>query len=48
MNKYMYLFPFEKVKAGSKILIYGAGDVGMEYFQKVKMAGYCDCIGFID
>lgn len=47
-NKYMYLFPFEKVPAGSRVLIYGAGDVGIEYLQQIIMTGYCECVGFVD
>lgn len=47
-NKYEYLFPFEKVDRGSKILIYGAGDVGQEYLQQLLMTGYCDVLGFVD
>ena len=46
--KYTYLFPFEKILKGSHIIIYGAGDVGQEYLQQMKMTGYCDVIAFID
>lgn len=48
MNAYHYLFPFEKVPHGSKILIYGAGDVGVEYLKQVLTSGYCQCLGFVD
>ena len=47
-NKYEYLFPFEKIPQGTKILIYGAGDVGQEYLQQMMMTGYCEVVGFID
>ena len=47
-NKYEYLFPFEKIPQGAKILIYGAGDVGQEYLQQIMMTGYCEVVGFID
>ena len=46
--KYTYLFPFEKILKGSRIIIYGAGDVGQEYLQQMKMTGYCRVIAFID
>lgn len=48
MNKYEYLFPFEKVPAGSRVLIYGAGDVGIEYLKQLKVTGYAECVGFVD
>ena len=48
LNKYAYLFPFEKIPKGSKILIYGAGDVGQEYMQQILMTNYADLMGFID
>lgn len=47
-NKYEYLFPFEKIPRGKKILIYGAGDVGLEYLQQILMTQYCNVIGFVD
>lgn len=47
-NKYIYLFPFEKVPFNSRILIYGAGDVGQEYLKQTKVTGYCEVLGLID
>lgn len=48
MSKYTYLFPFELVPKGAKILLYGAGDVGREYYVQAKLTGYCKIIGFLD
>lgn len=48
INEYHYLFPFEKVPPGSKISIYGACDVGVEYLKQVLTSGYCQCLGFVD
>lgn len=45
---YRYLFPFEKVKPNSKILIYGAGIVGMEYLKQILLTNYCDVVGMAD
>lgn len=42
------LFPFELVKHGSKVLIYGAGLLGQSYLKQVKLTNYCDIVGFID
>lgn len=47
-NQYIYLFPYEKIPYGSKILIYGAGDVGQEYLRQMLITRYCDVIGFLD
>ncbi len=46
--KYKYLFPYEKIPQGSRIVIYGAGDVGQEYLQQMKITGYCETVAFID
>ncbi|WP_037354207.1 hypothetical protein [Selenomonas sp. FC4001] len=47
-QKYMYLFPFEKVPKGCRIVIYGAGDVGQEYLEQLMASGYCKVLAFID
>lgn len=47
-SKYRYLFPYEKVPAGSRILIYGAGVLGQEYLRQILITGYCDVVGFLD
>lgn len=46
--KYTYLFPYEKIPRGSRIIIYGAGDVGQEYLQQMLMTGYAEVICFLD
>lgn len=48
MYGYKYLFPFEKVKYGSRILIYGAGDVGQEYLKQMLITNYANVVAFID
>ena len=48
MSNYRYLFPYEKIPSGSRVLIYGAGDVGHDYLTQLLMTGYCECIGFLD
>ena len=45
---YKYLFPFEKIPKGSRIIIYGAGDVGQEYLQQMQITSYCKVVAFID
>lgn len=48
MSTYCYLFPFEKVPAGSKILLYGAGNTGTEYVKQILLTDYCQIVGVID
>jgi len=43
-----FLFPFEYVPKGSRVLIYGAGLVGQRYLQQVMATNYCHVIGFAD
>lgn len=47
-NKYEFLFPFERITKNAKILIYGAGLVGKEYFEQISITGYCKVEGFVD
>lgn len=47
-NDYKYLFPFEKIPQGAKILIYGAGILGQEYLKQLRITNYCHVIGFLD
>ena len=47
-GNYRYLFPFEKIPFGAKILIYGAGILGQEYLEQILITGYCRVIGFVD
>lgn len=48
MGAYTYLFPFEKIQFGSRILIYGAGDVGQAYLKQLLMTKYAEVVAFID
>lgn len=48
MSEYKFLFPYEVIAQNSKILIYGAGDVGVAYLKQMLITGYADVIGFVD
>lgn len=48
MDSYKYLFPYEKVQHGSRILIYGAGVMGQDYLYQMMITGYCEVIGMVD
>lgn len=43
-----YLFPYEFIPKGSKVLIYGAGELGQAYYAQIKTTGYCVIVGFVD
>jgi len=45
---YRHLFPYEKILPKSKILIYGAGALGQEYYTQLSITHYCEVMGFID
>ncbi|SDH92049.1 ADP-heptose:LPS heptosyltransferase [Pseudobutyrivibrio sp. 49] len=48
MDSYQYLFPYEKIKPHSKVLIYGTGVMGQEYLRQILITGYCEVVGMID
>lgn len=48
MDTYEYLFPYEKVKCGSDVIIYGAGVMGQDYLKQMQITSFCNVIGFID
>ena len=43
-----YMFPFDRVEKGSRIVLYGAGTVGKAYFKELSMIDYCQVILWID
>ncbi|MBY0009108.1 class I SAM-dependent methyltransferase [Paenibacillus typhae] len=43
-----YIFPFDKVEKGSKIIIYGAGAIGNGYLEQINILNYCECLFFVD
>lgn len=45
---YRFLFPFEAVPKGSRVLIYGAGDMGQAYARQLRLTEYAELVGFID
>ncbi len=43
-----YIFPYELVKAGSKVVIYGAGVVGRCYYNCLKSGSYAEVAALAD
>lgn len=45
---FRYLFPFDKVSKGERIVIYGAGDVGTQYAKQLGALNFCKVVAFAD
>ncbi len=43
-----YLFPFAEVDKGSRIILYGAGAVGFEFYQQIVTSQYCELVKWVD
>lgn len=43
-----YLFPFDKVEKGSRIVLYGAGRVGQTYYKQINKLDYCTLALWVD
>lgn len=45
---FYYLFPYDKVPYGSRVVIYGAGVVGRDYLKQIELCDYCKEIVCVD
>lgn len=43
-----YVFPFSKDYENKKIVLYGAGAVGKDYYRQICKYGYCKLVGWTD
>lgn len=43
-----YLFPFTNVEHGSSVILYGAGKVGIEFYQQIQKTEYCTLQAWVD
>ncbi len=43
-----YVFPYRSIEAGSKIVLYAAGDVGQDYYRQLQVTGYCEVVLWLD
>jgi hypothetical protein len=48
MDSYKYLFPYEKIEPGARVLIYGAGVMGQDYLRQMLITSYCEVVGMVD
>lgn len=46
--KNVYLFPYQCINKGSKIILYGAGKVGQSYYEQIRKNEYCDIVAWVD
>ncbi len=44
----IYLFPFKHIEKGSRVVIYGAGKVGISYSESLIKSGYARLQGWVD
>lgn len=44
----IHMFPYEKILAGTKLIIYGAGQVGYSYFNQIRVNRYCQIVAMCD
>ena len=47
-NVLAYVFPFQRIKEGSHIILYGAGNVGKAYYKQIVKTRYCDVMAWAD
>lgn len=43
-----YIFPFEDIVQNSKLLLYGAGNVGKQFYRQIKTTKYCKEVAWVD
>jgi glycosyltransferase involved in cell wall biosynthesis len=43
-----FVFPYGRIPYGSKIALYGAGDLGKAYLSQLKQNGYCSIVAVAD
>ncbi len=43
-----FIFPYKEVEKESKIVLYGAGDQGYDYYRQVKASDYCTIVAWLD
>lgn len=48
VNMKQWKFPYPRIMRGSRVVIYGAGDVGTDYVEQIKQSGYCKLILWVD
>lgn len=47
-SSFLYRFPYDLIPQGSCILLYGAGRVGMDFYNLIKATKYCKLVLWLD
>lgn len=47
-RNYYYRFPDNLIPKGEKVILYGAGDIGTNYYNYVKETGCCRIVAWVD
>ena len=47
-NQKIWGFPYAKVRRGSRIVLYGAGDVGNDFKMQIDASDYCSLVLWVD
>lgn len=48
INSHFYLFPFQNFNEGDKVIIYGAGRVGQDYWSQINRSTWLKVVGWSD
>lgn len=48
MKKKNWMFPWNRLPYQSEVVIYGAGDVGQDFYRQLSESRYCKVIGWVD
>jgi len=43
-----FLFPFSHIEKDAKIVLYGAGNVGRQFYDQILNSKYCNIVLWID
>ena len=47
-KKHFFVFPYEKIEKGTRVVIYGAGEVGRDFTAQLRNNGYCKIVAVVD
>ena len=48
LQQKQWKFPYEKIKRGTRLAIYGAGSAGKDLYWQAVREGYCDVVLWVD
>lgn len=44
----VWKFPYSKIEKGSRVILYGAGAVGQDFYSQIMETGYCELVLWVD